>query len=60
MGPGSDPDDHRVPSCSVGMGKTGSRALQVALVRHRDLLARHGVIYPSGALGCRRWHRTGS
>ena len=45
MGPGPNPDDRRL-LLHVGMGKTGSSALQVALVRHRDLLARHGVTYP--------------
>ena len=31
----------------LGMGKTGSSALQVALVRNRSLLASHGVSYPA-------------
>lgn len=30
----------------VGMGKTGSSALQVALVRNRDWLASRGICYP--------------
>lgn len=31
----------------LGLGKTGSSALQVALVRNRDLLQQHGVLYPA-------------
>jgi len=31
----------------VGMSKTGSSALQVAFVRERELLARHGWAYPA-------------
>ncbi|KRF16762.1 hypothetical protein ASG90_10985 [Nocardioides sp. Soil797] len=31
----------------VGIPKTGTSALQVAFVRNRELLAEHGIIYPS-------------
>ncbi|QIX28032.1 hypothetical protein ncot_16615 [Nocardioides sp. JQ2195] len=31
----------------VGIPKTGTSALQVAFVRDRELLAQHGIIYPS-------------
>jgi len=31
----------------VGMSKTGSSALQVAFVQHRELLERHGLTYPA-------------
>lgn len=30
----------------MGMGKTGSSALQIAFVRNRDLLAKRGILYP--------------
>ena len=45
----------------IGMGKTGSSALQVALVRNRDALAAAGVRYPEHASDTRaRKGRAGS